>query len=131
PGLQRVMTPLGTGRVACHTGSRSRLIGCPVVPVAAPLPDVSGHVVQPIAVQWIRSDGGCAEEPIRFRIATRKLSGPEIGPWTALLLRLGSPDVSCLRETAPGSVFPVRLGRKSLAGPLGVGGRVVPRNVHH
>src|SRR5262249_46228194 len=64
------------------------------VPVGAPLPDVAGHVVKPVAVRRVRCDRGRSGESVRRGIVFGELALKRVRPPLAagaLLLRTPPP----------------------------------------
>src|SRR5262249_4516914 len=125
-GLPRVQAPLGPGRIDDHPLAGAPAVQIDLVPVAAPLPDVAGHVVQAVAVGRERLHRRGALVAVPGRVLPRELALPAVA--LRLLLREGlvAPGVGLAFQTAPGGELPFRLGRQSLPGPLRISNGVVP-----
>ena len=101
------------------------------VEVARPLPDVAGHVEQAVAVGRERLDRRRALVAVGQQVLPRELALPGVGHHPALGRELVAPGVDRAVEAAARGELPLGLGRQRLAGPGGVGGRVLPGDVGH
>src|SRR6516162_4115244 len=91
------------------------------VPVSGPLPDVADHVVESVAVRWIRHDGRCARVTVGPRVLVRKVPLPGVGHVPLLRREFIAPrEFGAIEPTACGE-FPLGFGRQRLAGPVGIG----------
>ena len=87
-----------------------------------PLPDVAGHVVQPVAVGGERADGGGAAVTAPGELALPGVRHPRVG--------LVAPRVRRALQAAARGELPLRLGRECRTGPRGVGHGVLVGDVH-
>src|SRR4051812_36024673 len=74
--LARIETPWRPGGVDNQPQAGPATVQIDLIPVAAPLPDVAGHVVQAIAVWRKRLDGRGAHVAVGRRVLVRKLALP-------------------------------------------------------
>src|SRR5262249_430965 len=130
--LQRVegrVRPLRIARDGSR-GSKLRIVIRPV-PIAAPLPRVSGQIIEPVAVRRELRNGRQADGTVLTRVIGRELPlecarhDPAAGP------KVISPDVKLSRDTAPRRKFPLGLGWEAFAGPLCVRSCITISDVHH
>src|SRR4029077_3313684 len=63
------------------------------IPVAAPFPNVSGHVVKAVAIRWKRFHRGDAGETVFARIFHWKCSLPRVGHPFSAGTKFIAPDV--------------------------------------
>src|SRR5215831_7590408 len=61
------------------------------IPVGGPLPDVANHVVEPVAVRWIRRDGRSARITVSARVLVWKIPLPGVGHVPVLRSELIAP----------------------------------------
>ena len=101
------------------------------VPVGRPLPDVSDHVVNAIAVRRKSRNRRGAIKTIGAEILLREFALPGVGKVLASGRELVAPGIFSLVQSAARREFPFRLGRQILAGPSCVGERVGIGDVHH
>jgi hypothetical protein len=100
-----------------------------VEPVGAPLPDVAGRVVQPVAVGREGIDGCRPHVAVVGRVLDGERALEDVAHRLAVGREVVAPDVTLLDEPAPGRELPLGLGREPHAGPGAVGGGVVPGDV--
>ena len=101
-------------------------------PVAAPLPAVADHVVQPVSVHRKRSHRRGALKTVLLRICRGEPALEGVGhPPPVNLDTLTSPRIALPLEPSPRRKLPLGLGRQTFARPLGVGHAVVPRDLYH
>src|SRR5262249_41485769 len=88
--------------------ARGRVSPCAArrVVVAGPLPDVAGHVEQPVAVRGEQSDGCRAAPSLRAGVAPRKAALPEIRHQLAAGRLLVAPGENCELESASRGILP-------------------------
>src|SRR5208337_57106 len=112
------------------------------IPVPAPLPDITMHIMQAPGVGAIAADGGSIDEPIARRdgalpigilfAGRRILDVPDLGQG----LRVVAVEIPRSRA-GTASIFPLGLSGKTVglallpAQPLGEGHGVVPAHVDH
>src|ERR1700722_1084448 len=71
---QRIEARCGSGGVDEHTSPRNTCVGFRKEPVFAPLPDVTRHVVQTVAVGWECLDRRSAEVAVFGSVVVRPVS---------------------------------------------------------
>src|SRR4029453_15162566 len=107
---------LAGGRAGGVVGT-APLVGVGGEPVGAPLPDVAGHLVQPVAVGRVRADRGGAVPPVIHRVGAGERPLPDVHAVLATGLELVAPRDRLLVAPPPGGVLPLGLGREPAAGP--------------
>src|SRR5262245_60888838 len=75
--------------------------------VGCPLPDVAGHVEEPVPVRWERPDRRRAFEAVELQVLPRKLALPRVRQRLAVREVLVAPGEDGTLEPAPGRVFPI------------------------
>src|SRR5580765_4921493 len=113
------------------TGAWRRDFVMSAVPVGGPLPHVSDHVVEAIAVGRIRGDRGGARVAVIARVLVRKLPLPGVGHVPVLRHELIAPGIFRAIEPTARGEFPLRFGRQLLPRPAGVGLGVPVSDMHH
>src|SRR3954471_4307702 len=110
--------------------SEPRVIIRPV-PIAGPLPDVAGHVVQPIAVRRIPRDRRGLDIAVvcRVRVSHRKPALVGVGHPLAGGAELIAPDERLAAQTAACRELPLCFGRQPFARPRGIRARIVVRDM--
>src|SRR5215471_12392008 len=124
----RLLALLGFGRVPrlgwalgvlCDSASGGQnLVVVGAVPVSGPLPDISGHVVETVAIRWIaphRSDAGISvfAGVLRGEVALVRISHPL--PFRAKVV---TPDVGFAGKSTARCKLPLGFGGQSLSCPL-------------
>src|SRR6188508_3435114 len=89
-------------------------------PVARPLPDVAGDVVEPVSVGWEAADRRCSIEAIELEVLPRELALPAVRHRLALRKVVIAPGERGTLEPASRRELPFRLCRKLLARPTRV-----------
>ncbi len=120
----------GAGRVDEHTPVGGQGVGLRQEPVAAPLPDVAGHVVQAVAVGRERLHRRRALVSIFRRIFIREVALEVVALRMVFVERFVAPDVLLAFQAAARRALPLGLGRQAFAGPFGIGDGVVPGNLY-
>jgi hypothetical protein len=87
------------------------------VPVRRPLPDVSGHVVEAVAVRREAPDRRRAFVPVELQVLPGELALPGVRHRPPVGEVLVAPGEHRALEPAAGSVLPLRLGGEPLAHP--------------
>ena len=117
-----------SGNAACLRG----LVRMPWgVPVARPLPDVSRHVDQAVAVGRERADRRCAFIPVGLDVLPWELALPEVRHRTPARHQLSAPGVLGPFEPSARRHLPLGFGRERCARPHGVRLGVSVGDVHH
>src|SRR2546425_5689258 len=129
--LARIKTLSGTGGIDNHPFAGPFPVQVDLIPVAAPLPDVAGHVVQPVAVGRESLDRRGAFVAVGSGVLVRKLALPEIGMNVGVGRLVIAPDVGFIVQSAARRELPLSLSRQALAGPRGIGDGVVPGDVNN
>src|SRR5688500_16308363 len=88
------------------------------VPVGGPIPDIAGHVVQPVAVRREGSDW--SRRAVASIRSPREIAVPEIGETVVCGFRLVTPGEHRLIKAASCRCFPLGLSRQAAAGPARV-----------
>ena len=99
------------------------------VPVRRPLPHVSRHVVEAVAVAWKRSDRRCAFVAVELQVLPRKLALPRVRLRFPIRNVLVTPGERRALESPACGVLPLRFARKLPPGPGGVRLRVLAGDV--
>ncbi len=94
--------------------TRKKMISCP-------FPHVSGHVEEAVTVGAEPAYRGCSVVSVQSLVLPRKLTLPDVAPWSTIRFPSVSPGVGGLVQAAASSELPFGLGWNFLAGPLGVG----------
>src|SRR5215470_10864004 len=113
------------------TGAWRRGLVTRAIPVGGPLPHVSDHVVESIAVGRIRGNRRGACVAVRTRVLVRKFPLPGVGHVPVLRRELIAPGIFRAIESAAGGEFPLRLSRQLLARPARIGLGVPVGDMHH
>src|SRR5258706_2965227 len=123
---------LGPAARVFGNAARFRHIGLVLlrIPVGCPFPDVADHVVEAVAVGRERGYGRSALEAIFVKVLTREFTLPGIRHELAARRELVAPREFGTLQPTTGGEFPLRLGRKPLAGPFRIGLRVAVRDVY-
>ena len=125
---RRVRALRVTRDAAC--GGELRVVVGPI-PVAGPLPDVAGHVVEAVAVGRELRHRPDAAVAILARVFVREVHPgecwPSRGPWRELV----APRVELAAQPASRRELPLRFRRQPLARPRRIRHRVVVRDLHH
>ena len=100
-------------------------------PVSRPLPDVPGHVVEPVAVRGKAADGRCSLVAVELQVLPGELALPGVRKRSAVRQVLVAPGERGAVEAAARGKLPLGLGRQLLAGPRCVGLRVLAGDLHH
>ncbi len=109
---------------------RSRVMrGAPVV--AAPLPNIAGHVVETKTIRGKRIRGCGSKVAVVASVVGREDPLPDVALVFAVGQQVVSPRVEGLLQAAPCRVLPLRLGRQPAASPPAVGIRILMVDVHH
>jgi len=114
-----------------HADAVSTNVGVGPIPVRTPLPHVPRAVVQPVPIRRVALHRRGAIVAVGLRVLVGEAALPDVR-----LLRIGvvggfvAPHEPFADQPAAGCVLPLGFGRQSLAGPLRVGVRVVPRDVN-
>src|SRR5262245_52433736 len=120
----------GAGRVVGHhTGASA--IQLSIVPVGTPLPDVAGHVIEPIAVGRERLHRRRPLVAVLGSVLVRELALPEVGERLLVGWLVVAPGIGLAIQSTTGGELPLRLGRQTLAGPLRIGHGIVPGDVNN
>ena len=90
------------------------------VPIAAPFPDVAGHVVETITVGRKALDRCNSGKPVFARIFHWKFSLPGVGHPFPVRPEFVSPDICFSRQTTARGKFEFRFGGQTFPGPFGV-----------
>ena len=98
--------------------------------VGRPLPDVAGHVVEPVAVRGESPHRRGTHIAVGLEVLPRELALPRVRHHPPERGELVAPAEHGLIEPAAGRVLPLRLGRQLLAGPLRVRLGIDRRDVH-
>src|SRR5262245_55654811 len=112
--------PLSASRVkarAAGVGYKAVLL----IPVGRPLPDITGHVVQSVAVRRERTDWRRALITVGQQVHDRKFALPGIGHHLAVRRELVSPGVDSAFEPSARGELPLGFGRQFLACPSRIG----------
>jgi hypothetical protein len=99
-------------------------------PIRTPFPDVSGRVVQPIAVRRILVDGRGRVETVVDAVVRGKGALPDVAPMLTAGCQLVTPGVGGLLQSAAGRERPCGFGGQALAAPARVGASVLPADVN-
>src|SRR4051812_43129805 len=75
-------------------GCDLKVIGVGAVPIAAPLPDVAGHVAQAVGARWIRADGGGGGKAVGVAIVVGEIALVDVGHPLAAGLEFVAPGVA-------------------------------------
>ena len=94
------------------------------------MPDVAGHVVEAEAVGGEFADGGSAEVAVFGGVVGGEFSLPPVGDGFSAGPENIAPGIFLADQSAVRGVFEFRFGREAFACPVGVGGGVVPGNLH-
>src|SRR6516164_4330640 len=90
--LGGVKRSVGTQRVSGDTADRGKLlVVVRPIPIARPLPDVSGHVVQAVRIRRVMRHGRCSDETV--------LAG--VGVWEVALVCVRHPFPVWSKFVAP------------------------------
>ncbi|ACG78661.1 PE-PGRS family protein [Phenylobacterium zucineum HLK1] len=130
--LDDVLGETRFGRIVGQRLRRAFRIGAQArpVPVAGPLPDIAGHVEEPVTVRGIAPDrGGLRLVTVLPDVFDGEYALPGVGLRTALRRGSVAPGVACARQAAAGGVLPLGLRRQVPAEPAGVGERVLVGHV--
>src|SRR5262245_43187097 len=76
---RRVGAVLGSCRIDDESETGPLSIELAPIPVGAPLPDIAGHVIKPVAVGWERPDGSRPDEAVTGRVEAGELALPDVG----------------------------------------------------
>ena len=97
------------------------------IPIAAPLPDVTGHVIEAVGV-WGKGSGRCqSREAVFTRVLDRKLTLIGVRHELASGFELVAPGIEFAGHAAARCEFPLRFAGQPFPGPLGVSLSIVHR----
>src|SRR2546423_2728316 len=99
--------------------------------VGGPLPDIPGHVIEPVAVRRKRADRRRAYKPVEPHVLPGEAALPGVRHWFAARELLIAPREDRSLKPAAGGKLPLRFRRQILLGPRGVGCRVFVGDVHN
>src|SRR5690348_17103678 len=85
------------------------------IPIGGPLPDVTRHVVEAVAIRWKRSNRGTTSEPVETLVVVGKRALPHIGHIAARWHEIAAPAEIRSLQLAPSGELPPRLGWERLA----------------
>src|SRR5262252_182243 len=128
-GIKRGNRPSG---VVCHAASCRKLsviIG--TIPVTHPLPYVSSHVVEAIAVWWIDSHRRDSNVAVFARVQYWKASLKSVRHPQTARPKLVAPNKRLSGKAAASRELPFCFRGQSLPGPLGIRFGVFVSHVHH
>src|SRR5580704_7828629 len=108
-------------RVVRYTAGAEILVVVRAVPVAGPLPDVAGHVVEFVSVRGELGDGREAGVAVFAGVLIREVAFMGVGHPLVIRTEVVAPDVGLAGETSAGCELPFGLGGETLACPLRVG----------
>src|SRR6266581_2807618 len=129
--FHRVIGRIGSLRIAGDGASRSQLrVVIGPVPVAAPLPYISGEVIKAITVGRELGDRCEAGKAVFTRVFHRKSPLKSVRHDLAARPKFVTPHVKFSSDATARCKFPLRLGRQALARPLGVGDCVIAGDVY-
>src|SRR5215467_11208824 len=100
------------------------------VPIAGPLPDISGHVVEAVSIGRILRYGRDADETVLAGIFLRKRSLVCVGHVLAAHAELFAPNEWFSGATAARGKLPFSLGGQTLAGPPRIAFGIFVGDVH-
>src|SRR5271165_867067 len=127
-GVPGVSGALG---VAGHApGGGQLLVVVGAVPVAGPLPDVSRHVIEAVAVGRILGHGGDACVAVRAGVVVGEVALVGVGHPLPVGPELVAPDEGLASQAAAGGELPLSFRGKALATPLGVGYSIFVGDLH-
>ena len=119
-GLARDRSYLPSPGRAGSAGAQQGLRGIGRVPggepIGGPLPDIAGHLVQPVAIGREGAHRAGALEPVAGEVAPGEGALPGIGQVHAAGVS-SSPQANSGLQPAARRELPLRLGRQRLAGP--------------
>ena len=128
PGSNDVAGPCGL-RATLPVAASSRVV-VGAIPVAHPLPDVPGHVIEAVAVRRKLRDRRDARERVRAGVVIGKVPLMRVRHPLAALAELIAPRKELPGQAAARRKLPFRFGRQTLAGPLRIRQRIRVRDVH-
>ena len=101
-------------------------------PIPTPFPDVSGHLGETKTVDPIGAGGSGSIVAIGFGVGFGKITLPNIHAVFPVRFEVITPRETVTElDAAASRVFPLGFGGEALAGPRGVGHRIMPGDVHH
>src|SRR6188508_1342061 len=101
------------------------------IPVAHPLPDVPGHVVEPVSVRGKLRHGCDAGKMVRTGVVIGEMALISVGRPRAALRKLITPGIDLSRKAPTRSKLPFSLGREALSGPFRIGQCVLIRDLYY
>src|SRR5262249_52752684 len=99
------------------------------IPIARPLPDISDHVVETIAVRLEAADRRGGNVAVLVGVVDGKNALPGVGDGLALGIKRARPVVLAVAAATRGEL-PLRLGRELTPAPARIGERILVGNVH-
>ena len=130
--LARVEGRIGASWVARDAACQRELtVVVGSVPVARPLPDVPGHVVEAVAVRSELRHRPGARVSILASISIREVPLKRVGHLVTARRELVAPRIEFTAQPTSSGELPLRFGRQAFAGPLCKGDRVGVRDLHH
>src|SRR5918996_5442439 len=129
PGRHSVAVAVGVMTQVRAAPHRPGSVGVRLPAVRRPLPDVAGHVVEPVAVGPVRPDRRRAEMPVVAGVVTREVALPDVAHVPTTGPQLVAPGESRSVEAATRGVLPLGLAWQAGPGPRAVGQGVVMGDV--
>ena len=120
----RIETRLRSRGIHCHAiranFSNARCICVRSIEIHRPLPHISSHVIQPVAIGGKTFHHRCTRETIVRRVLTGKLTLPCVATLGEQLITHGliAPHIDFLRESSARRILPLGFRRQSFARPL-------------
>ena len=130
-GLGRIEAVSRTGRIIGDRYVCELPVVIEPVPIGAPFPHITCHIVQSVAVGRILFNRSGACKTIPGFILSGELPLKSIGHGPSTRHELVAPGVHVAREAAPGGKLPFGFRGKALARPTGIGRGIFPGHVHH
>src|SRR5262249_12971645 len=101
-----------------------------LIPVSGPLPNVAGHVVEPVAVRWKRSHRRRSLETILFEILPGKFALPGVGHVLAIRCKRIAPDEFRSVQSTTRGELPFSFRWQFFTDPFRIGFNILVGNVH-
>ena len=133
----RIETRLRSRGIHCHAiranFSNARCICVRSIEIHRPLPHISSHVIQPVAIGGKTFHHRCTRETIVRRVLTGKLTLPCVATLGEQLITHGliAPHIDFLRESSARRILPLGFRRQSFARPLAIRERINKRDMHN
>src|SRR4029077_11603546 len=102
-----------------------------LIPIGGPLPHVTGHVVEPVAIRRKRPHRRRSFKPVKLKILPREVALPSVGHMFAARSKFVTPNELRTIQPSARSELPLGFRWQLFSYPFGIGFNVFVGDMHH